>query len=308
LEAGAAGPLTAAVAVASGTIIYTAVSVSHYIHDVAQSLQKKPPADESKDVSIDTPPLAYSESLDYVPSRFPVQAAANYSPQHLEALSYKLASGTLPDKKDRAKNKKTHFWSPISPKASKLPPTPIQNAHHDHGRAHDTASSTKDFALTMIIIGLKTPIAFFYHTANGFHNAPLYLLRDSTVRRRDNITGFGSGAKVAGTEFALGLYDGVTGIVTLPYRGAKKEGVVGFGKGVGQGLGGLVLKSGAAGFGLLGYTLKGIERQVEKRHDRGLKAKILAVRMKEGVTEYGRTSQEEKEEILKRWREMDRMI
>jgi len=46
-------------------------------------------------------------------------------------------------------------------------------------------------------------------------------------------------------EFTLGLFDGLTGIVTLPYRGARKEGISGFGKGIGQGLGGLVFKTGA---------------------------------------------------------------
>jgi hypothetical protein len=42
------------------------------------------------------------------------------------------------------------------------------------------------------------PVAFFYNLANGFHNAPSYFFHDETVRKRDNITGFGSGAKVAG--------------------------------------------------------------------------------------------------------------
>jgi hypothetical protein len=39
-----------------------------------------------------------------------------------------------------------------------------------------------------------------------------------------------------------GFYDGFTGIVTLPYRGAKRAGAKGFGIGVLHGIGGLVLK------------------------------------------------------------------
>lgn len=51
------------------------------------------------------------------------------------------------------------------------------------------------------------------------------------------------------TQFLQGLgygvYDGVTGIFTQPVRGAREEGVAGFFKGVGRGLGGSVLKPGA---------------------------------------------------------------
>jgi hypothetical protein len=46
-------------------------------------------------------------------------------------------------------------------------------------------------------------------------------------------------------EFTLGMFDGVTGVVTQPYRGAQKEGVTGFSTGVGKGLGGLVFKTSA---------------------------------------------------------------
>lgn len=46
-------------------------------------------------------------------------------------------------------------------------------------------------------------------------------------------------------ELGLGFYDGITGIVTQPIRGAKQGGVGGFFKGVGKGLGGAILKPGA---------------------------------------------------------------
>ena len=44
---------------------------------------------------------------------------------------------------------------------------------------------------------MVAPVALFYNVANGFHNAPNFILNDDTVRRRDNITGFRSGVKVA---------------------------------------------------------------------------------------------------------------
>jgi hypothetical protein len=46
-------------------------------------------------------------------------------------------------------------------------------------------------------------------------------------------------------EFGYGFYDGITGLVTQPLRGAEKEGTAGLLKGIGKGIGGLVLKPGA---------------------------------------------------------------
>ncbi len=41
------------------------------------------------------------------------------------------------------------------------------------------------------------------------------------------------------------MYDGITGLVTQPLRGAEKEGAAGLVKGIGKGIGGLILKPGA---------------------------------------------------------------
>jgi hypothetical protein len=41
------------------------------------------------------------------------------------------------------------------------------------------------------------------------------------------------------------MYDGITGLVTQPLRGAEKEGTAGLIKGIGKGIGGLILKPGA---------------------------------------------------------------
>jgi hypothetical protein len=99
--------------------------------------------------------------------------------------------------------------------------------------------------------------------AQGFHNAPR-LYGDDTVRRPTRINGFHSGLKAAGEEFIYGIYDGWTGVVLQPYRGAKRGGPVGFVKGVGKGVGGFVLKDLAALFGPFGYTLKGIHKELQK--------------------------------------------
>ncbi len=46
-------------------------------------------------------------------------------------------------------------------------------------------------------------------------------------------------------EFGFGFYDGISGLITQPLRGAKEQGAAGFFKGLGKGIGGIVLKPGA---------------------------------------------------------------
>lgn len=94
------------------------------------------------------------------------------------------------------------------------------------------------------------PVAFFFNTANGFRNLPSYTIANDPARRRDEITSFGSGCRLSGKvcmvrmiagmmligwqEFFLGLSDAFQGIVRHPYLGAKQEGPMGFGKGMGR--------------------------------------------------------------------------
>jgi hypothetical protein len=60
--------------------------------------------------------------------------------------------------------------------------------------------------------------------------------------------------------------DGVSGLVTQPYNGAKNNGVIGAVRGVGFGIGGFVLKDIAALFGPLAYTMKGLDAEYMKRY------------------------------------------
>lgn len=59
-----------------------------------------------------------------------------------------------------------------------------------------------------------------------------------------------------------------------------------------------------AAFGVPGYTLKGLEKQLRKRYDRDLKAKLITVRLRQGIAEFEQASKEQKEEITKRWEEI----
>ncbi|EGY20852.1 UDP-glucose,sterol transferase [Verticillium dahliae VdLs.17] len=76
---------------------------------------------------------------------------------------------------------------------------------------------------------LDMPLAF----TEGLRNVPkLYGAEPDDYGR---VTDWKSGAVVGGKALGLGLYNSVTGLVTEPYKGAKKEGAVGFMKGVGKG-------------------------------------------------------------------------
>ncbi|KAH7159973.1 hypothetical protein B0J13DRAFT_616766 [Dactylonectria estremocensis] len=110
----------------------------------------------------------------------------------------------------------------------------------------------------------KAPVDLSLALAQGFHNAPR-LYGDDTVRRTPRVTGFCSGLRAARFELFYGIYDGFTGVVRLPVRGAKDSGATGFVKGVGMGLTGLVLKNLSAVVGPVGYTLKGIVKQAGRR-------------------------------------------
>lgn len=109
----------------------------------------------------------------------------------------------------------------------------------------------------------KAPVDLSVALAQGFHNAPR-LYGDDTVRNPIRITGIRSGLRAARNEFVYGVYDGFTGVIQLPIRGAKNDGIVGFVKGTGMGLIGLVLKNLAAIIGPFGYTLKGLVKQAER--------------------------------------------
>ncbi|CAD6591036.1 MAG: hypothetical protein ASARMPRED_005155 [Alectoria sarmentosa] len=148
--------------------------------------------------------------------------------------------------------------------------------------------------------GLKSPMDFTLSLARGFHNAPK-LYGDDSVRQADKVTGLQSGLKAAGKEFGFGFYDGISGLVTQPLEGAKREGVAGLIKGFGKGIGGVVLKPGAAIWGLPGYTFKGIYKELQKHFGSSVQNYIVAARTAQGYDEWHNSSQEERLDVVSRW-------
>jgi hypothetical protein len=151
--------------------------------------------------------------------------------------------------------------------------------------------------------GLKTPVTFTNGLARGFHNVPT-IYGDDTVRPEAKIDGVKSGLVAAGKGFGYGLYDGLTGLVTQPYNGAKKEGAVGFLKGFGKGLGGVVFKPSAGACGVPGYAFMGVYKSLMKVGKRGkatLEQYLAAARLAQGEEEANTLDKRDWEDVVGRW-------
>ncbi|EKD16047.1 CHIP6 protein [Drepanopeziza brunnea f. sp. 'multigermtubi' MB_m1] len=144
--------------------------------------------------------------------------------------------------------------------------------------------------------GLKAPMEFTYNISKGFGNVPK-LYGDETVRKDAKVTGLASGLSAAGKGFGLGLFDGVTGLVTQPLTGAQKGGVGGFFAGLGKGIGGVVCKPVAGAVGLPANLFKGVYTEVQNQQAVHRKAAQLA----QGQKEWEDANEDETSDIIEKW-------
>lgn len=103
-------------------------------------------------------------------------------------------------------------------------------------------------------------------------------------------------------ELCSGFYQGVTGIVTQPYTESQRSGSKGFFKGVGKGLGGVILKPAAGVWGLAGYPLNGLHMNLRRSLSKSKTKHISASRMAQGMEEMYALSTEERAQIIKEWK------
>jgi hypothetical protein len=94
------------------------------------------------------------------------------------------------------------------------------------------------------------------------------------------------------------------GVVIEPYKGAKADGWKGFGKGLGKGVGhllfprrGLVVHGTAVG-------LRGIYNAVKKRFGTGTLSFILAANFAQGFEDEKASTEEERQDVVRRWHEL----
>ncbi|KAK2813796.1 hypothetical protein FQN50_000196 [Emmonsiellopsis sp. PD_5] len=176
--------------------------------------------------------------------------------------------------------------------------TGTKKTEHHNVTAADVIAAGQA-ASRIVTMGLKSPMNFTLGVARGFHNAPK-LYGDDTVRHSPHVSGLQSGLKGAGREFGYGLYDGITGLITQPLRG-RKDGVGGVVKGFGKGIGGLILKPQAGAFALMGYTMSGIYKEMQKAFGSSVEGYIIASRSVEGYEAWKRTTKKERDAIVKGW-------
>jgi hypothetical protein len=105
-------------------------------------------------------------------------------------------------------------------------------------------------------------------------------------------------------EFGFGLYDGITGIVTDPYKGAKKEGGIGFVKGVGRGIMSVPFRVMGGAWSVPGYAMKGLYQEMVKSKGKSVQNYIIAARIAQGYDEASSVTQQERDEIVKKWSHM----
>lgn len=153
----------------------------------------------------------------------------------------------------------------------------------------------KRAGIAMLTMPNDLAVAF----AQGTHNAPR-LWGDNTVRKPIKIHGVKSGLTAARKEFAYGIYDGWTGLVTLP-KSEWKDGetlsskLTGLGSGIGKGLGGFVFKNANALIAPPAFLVEGLIKHVEKKgKDPESKALLRGSRFQQGQNELLELQEREK--------------
>ena len=207
------------------------------------------------------------------------------------------SSSTLDERQDNAS---------LASRSRLRRPSEIGRGKHEdmlRQRVPHTSKGAGRFAKALARSPMELSVSF----TQGFHNMPK-LWGDETVRPQERVTDFKSGMKAVGREFGFGFYDGLTGLVTQPWKGAKKEGVGGFMKGVGKGIGGFVPKQGAAVCGILGHSMKGVYKEVEKLFGSDVNSYIIASRAAQGREEWLQSSDVEAQEVIARWELIQKLV
>ncbi|KAG0650420.1 Vacuolar sorting-associated 13A [Hyphodiscus hymeniophilus] len=178
----------------------------------------------------------------------------------------------------------------------------VLEAKEDGQAEHEIAEFAKDSGKGVTGIGgavLKAPMDITHNMSRGFHNLPK-MYGDETVRPIEKVTDVQSGLEAAGKSFGLGLWDGVSGLVTQPMKGAQEGGWMGGLVGFGKGVGGAVFKPAAGVLGIPGYAFKGIYEEVRTTHSAAPQKDVAEAQMVQGFKEWEGLAAEDCKSILLR--------
>jgi hypothetical protein len=224
VDEGAEEPITGVIAAASGFVAAVGTATSDYLQRLKSPAPPRPSRRRLSSKRHFTPTEEH-QAHDGILR--PVIGPAALTTMEMENIAIRLATKSLRN-------------GDPTIAASNIVPS-IRNRHKASWRAHEEGKNgrsyyviraTGRYACDLAKAGAKAPVALIYNVANGFHNAPSHGFAGIEVRRRDEITGLGSGLKTAGKEFTLGIWEAFSGLVTKPYNDTKQRGARGLGKGM----------------------------------------------------------------------------
>ncbi|KAI8941132.1 hypothetical protein NX059_002370 [Plenodomus lindquistii] len=282
---GAEGPAIGAMAAVGGTFASVGTATSDYTERLRRPIV---PTVETAQRALNE---REAETKEEIGKKVP-------SSTQLEAIAWRMAMKTY------AAEIRDNFDKPsVNPKLARIQ-AKCAETKTKTGRAHQIVSATAHYGVDLTKAGLGAPVSFFYNVANGFRNSPSYVLTNEVHRRRDEITGLGTGLTVAGKEFVLGFYEAFAGVVRHPYVAAQQEGVIGVPKGIGRGFWGFGCHILASLFAIPGYTFKGIEAALRKHQTTSLQAELYLIRLRQAIHDLEQTSEEERLEVVETWKRL----
>jgi len=87
-----------------------------------------------------------------------------------------------------------------------------------------------------------------------------------------------------------------------PYKGAKKEGGVGFVKGVGRGIFNVPWRVMGGAFSVPAYAMKGLYQEMQKEKGNAVQNYVIAARISQGYEEASTIASDERADIISRWK------
>ncbi|KAF5363232.1 hypothetical protein D9758_008389 [Tetrapyrgos nigripes] len=135
----------------------------------------------------------------------------------------------------------------------------------------------------------------------GFYNAPK--LYGSEVREAGHVKDFSSGLKEGGKGLFYGYYDGITGLVTEPIRGAKKEGFIGAVKGSARSFVNVTMRPAAGVLGMVTHPIKGAWKSVQSPKGKEQEREYYQTKVLDGIEAAKHSPSSERQRILRLFKE-----
>lgn len=117
--------------------------------------------------------------------------------------------------------------------------------------------------------------------AEGFRAVPRLYGED--VKDHGEVTDVQSGFVKGGKNFAFGIADGFSDLFVRPIEDAKRDGALGFARGVGKGVLGFTSKTASAAVGIVAYPGEGICKSIRHAVHSTNRRDVKARKMSEGA-------------------------